>query len=312
MGKSNSGIRFIFVFCLFIVFVLPSGYAQVTPFKKSVMDSVHANEFSTSIGFTLNAGQSTTKTLTIGSDIGLMYATERSNFQLFESSYFNKIEKYSTDNRFAVMVTASLFDHDSVNGKIVENRVYPEPFALFSHDADRGLNWRYQVGGNMIYAFKPTKIFRIKIGAGLLYEMENWQMIKHDQLEDIDTLSDEDQQYIFETIGITREGKFFADNIRANIYSNLMCAFTKTINLNAFLDIQMPIIPPYKGLPQLDVFPLVNKLYPRITVDANLTFKIWDKVSFITNFACQYDKGKLPTYAPNFYYVFSQGLQIDL
>ena len=312
MRKRNSGIKFLIVLGFFITYLLPKVYGQVTPFKKSVMDSVHANEFNVSLAFTFNSGNNGTKTLTTGTEIGLLYARERSKYQLAQSSYFNQIDKFSTDNRFAAMVTASLFDHDSVGSKVVENRIYPEPFGLFSYDANRGLNWRWQLGGNIVYAFKPTKIFRIKIGAGLLYEMENWQMIKHNQLDYIDTLSEEDQQYIFETVGITREGKYLTHNIRANVYSNLMFAFTKTINLNAFFDIQMPFIPPFKGLPQLDVFPLVTKRYPRFTTDINLTFKIWEKVSFITSFTCQYDKGNLPTYAPAFIYAFSEGLQVDL
>ena len=70
--------------------------------------------------------------------------------------------------------------------------------------------------------------------------------LSRNQLLYPDTLSFTDQQYIFETLGINRQGKLFTDNIRANLCSNLIGAFSKTINLNALFNFQMPFSPPYK------------------------------------------------------------------
>lgn len=302
---------FSFLVILISSFILiPNGYAQVTPFQKSVLDSLKANQFNLSVAFALNAGQDGTSSLTSGTDIGMMYDTRRSNYELLQSSYFNRLESVSTSNRFIAMFRASIFSHDTVNSRIVEKRFYPEPFILYSYDANRALNYRWQFGINGVYAFKPTNIIRIKVGAGLLLEKENWQMVKYSQVPYLDTLPINIQQYLFDTIGITRAGKLFRDNIRANIYGNFICNFTKNINLNAFFDIQMPFVPPYHNLPQVSVFPVVTKLYPRITTNMQLSFNIWRKLNFITNFNLQWDKGQIPLYVPDFVYNISEGLQI--
>jgi len=312
MKKRNSETRFLYLLVLFMVIILPSGYGQVTPFQKSVMDSIEANSFNASIALGFNASHDATSSLTTSADVGLMYSTERSNFQLVQSSYFNRYERFSTDNRFIAMATASLFSHDSVGNKLIENKVYPEPFVLYSSDIMRALNWRWQFGVNTVYAFKPTRILRIKTGVGLLYEMENWQMVKHELVPYLDTLPDTIQKYLFETIGISKDGKLRRNNIRANAYANMMCAFTKNINLNAFIDIQMPFVPPYKDLPQIDEFPVVTKLYPRISFAMDFMVNIFGSLSFITHFAFQFDKGQIPLYAPNFMYNVSEGLQLEL
>ena len=294
-----------------IFIFLPSGNSQVTPFQKSVLDSLEANTFNMSIAFAFNASQDGSSSLTTGTDIGMLYATKRSNYEIIQSSYYNRLESFSSSDRFIALARAALFSHELRGEHVVEKRVYPEPFFLYSYDAGRALNARYQFGLNGVYAFKPTRIIRIRAGMGLFYEKENWQMIKQENVPYIDTFSTRVKSYIFDTVGITRDGQLRRDNIRANFYSNFNCTFTKNISMNAFVCVQMPFVPPYKNIPQLDVLPVVTKLYPRITFDMQLSIYVLKKLNFITTLHLMYDKGQIPIYVPNSLYNLTEGLQIS-
>ncbi len=305
---NRSLYQLLFVCCFFFI---SNSFAQVTPFKKSVLDSLVPNHFNVSIAFALNASQDGSSSLTSGTDIGIMYSTKRSSYQIAQSSYYNRLDSYSGSNRFAALFTGSLFSLDTVRTRLVQKAWYPEPFIFYSYDANRGLNHRIQFGVNAVHAFKPTQIIRIKMGAGLLYEKENWQMIKVEQLPYIDTFPLATRKYVFDTLGVTKDGRLIRDNVRANIYANFICTFAKNINLNAFVDVQMPFVPPYYDIPQKSIFPVVTKLYPRITISAQLSFTIWKKLAFITGFGLQSDKGQIPLYVPDFVYNLNEGLQIS-
>ena len=307
--KTQQCLNLLLFICCF--FLMGKSFGQVTPFKKSVLDSLQANQFNVSIAFALNASQDGSSSLTTGSDFGMMYSTRRSSYQIAQSSYFNRLDGYAGSNRFAAMLSGSVFSHDTLGTRLVEKAWYPEPFIFYSYDANRGLNYRIQAGVNAVHAFKPTQIIRIKMGAGLLYEKENWQMIKAEQVPYMDTFPIATQRYIFDTVGVTKDGHLIRDNIRANIYANFICTFAKNINLNAFIDVQMPFVPPYHDIPQKEVFPVVTKLYPRITINAQLTFSIWKKLAFITGFGLQSDKGQIPLYVPDFTYNLNEGLQLS-
>ena len=305
-GSKNS--RF-FATVFMVLFIFLSGYGQVTPFQKSVLDSLQANEFNVSLAFIFNSSQDGTNSITTGTDVGIMYSTKRSNYELVESAYKNRLENFSASDRMFVMLTCGLNSHDFDGKTIEEKRLYPEPFIMFSRDANRALNSRWQFGMNAVYAFKPTHIIRIKVGAGILYEKENWQMVKHEQVPYLDTFPQATQDYIFKTVGIGRDGSLLRDNIRANVYANFVCTFTKNISLNSFFDVQMPFIPPYHDLPQVSVFPVVTKLYPRLTMNMELTINILGKLNFVTAFSLQNDKGQIPLYVPDFVYSLNEGLQ---
>ena len=209
------------------------------------------------------------------------------------------------------MAKISMFSHDIEGEKITEKKIYPEPFSLYTYDANRGINYRWQWGLDVVYAFKPTKIIRIKVGAGLLYELENWQMIKQENLDALDTISIEEKNYLFDTVGINSKGQLYRNNIRLNLYANFICTFAKNINLNAFINLQQPFVPPYHNLPADPRFPVVTKRYPRITIDAHLSITIWGKLNLVTDFTLQYDKGQIPLYVPNFVYTLTQGLELN-
>lgn len=297
---------------IILLFQISKISAQVTPFEKSVLDSLSANDFNMSIGFAFNASEDGTKSLTTGTDIGLMYATKKSNYEIIQSSYFSRLESFSSSNRFIALLRADLFSHDTLGERVIEKRFYPEPYALYMYDASRSLNFRVQLGMNMVWAPKPTKLVRIKVGVGLLAERENWQMIKHEQLPTIDSLPPAVLSYIYDSVGINKQGRLERDNWRANLYSNLMFNFNKNINMNAFVSVQMPFIPPYSNLPQNSHFPVVTRRYPRLTLDMQLNIHVFGKFDFVTAFHYMYDKGQIPIYVPNSLYNFSEGLQFNL
>src|SRR5436305_9665315 len=83
-------------------------FAQATPFKKSVLDSLTANEFNASFAYSINLGQDGTSTLTTNADLGLLYSTQRSDYELNATSYFDRFEKTSTSNRFFSMLRVSM------------------------------------------------------------------------------------------------------------------------------------------------------------------------------------------------------------
>ena len=168
-----------------------------------------------------------------------------------------------------------------------------------------------QLGGNAVIAFKPTKVLRVKMGLGLLTEAENWQMITKEKLADLPTYSMAVQRLIYDTFGIRKDGSLLRNNLRANFYANFICTFNENINMNGFFCVQQPFSAPYKDLPQIPQFPTVTGLFPRITIDFQLSYHVWKKLDLITLFTCQYDQGQLPLYVPNLVYSLSQGFQIS-
>lgn len=300
-------VTLLFLFC----FSMSVCLGQATPFKKSVLDSLKANDFNGSIAYAFNLGQDGTSTFTTNADLGMMYSTRRSNYEITGSSYFNRFESTSTANRLYVIARFSLFSHDIVNGKLKENRIYPEPFSMYVFDANRGINYRWQWGVNGVYVFKPKRFFRIKAGLGILYEMENWQMIMQENLYQLDTIPVAEKRYLLDTVGINTKGQLFRNNVRINLYTNFMVAFGNNLNLSAYVGMQVPFVPPYHNLPADPRFPVVTKRYPRITIDTHLTYHIWKVLNLVTDFTLQYDKGQIPLYVPNFVYALTQGLDLD-
>ncbi len=285
--------------------------AQVTPFENSLLDSLSANEFNGSLSYGANLGQDGTSTLTTSANAAVMYSTAKSNYQLIGSNYFNRLDAMSTSNWLTSIAIASLFSHNIQGKTIKENKFYPEPFFYYCYDANRGINYRMQLGFNGVYAFRPTKIIRMKMGVGVLYEKENWQIIQEQNLNQLDSISQEEKDYLLDTVGINSKGQLFRDNFRLNLYANFICTFGKNVNLNAFVNVQEPFIPPYHNLPPDPRFPIVTKRYPRITTNMHLAVTILKSFSLVTDFTLQYDKGQIPLYVPNFVYSLTQGLGFD-
>ena len=309
--KGSSGFLPFYMIVFMCLFFLFEAEGQVTPFRKSVLDSLKANEFNLSIAFAFNASQDGISSAEGSTDLGMMYSTSRSSYEVLQSSYYSLLGGVTTFNRFAAIFKGTIFSHTIVDGYVKEKKVYPEPFVMFSEDANRALNYRWQFGLNGVYAFKPTKVIRMRMGAGLLYEKENWQMIGAGLLPYIDTFPDAVKHYIFDTIGVANNGELPRDNFRTNLYANFLCSFTNNISLNTFFDVQMPFKPPYHGLPVEDVFPVDTKLRPRILINMQLSINILRKLNVITEFLMLEDKGQIPVYVPDFAYNLSEGIQFE-
>jgi hypothetical protein len=65
-GVNNSLVRFILLFLLINMPGIPDGSGQVTPFGKSVLDSLQANDFNLSLAFAFNSSQDGSNTLATG------------------------------------------------------------------------------------------------------------------------------------------------------------------------------------------------------------------------------------------------------
>jgi hypothetical protein len=304
-------VKSILMHVLLLFCLLSQNTAQVTPFKKSVLDSIKPNDFNLSVAYTLNLSEDGTSSLVTNFDAGLLYSTRKNDYEIISSAYFNRTDENSTSNRFQVIVRAGINSHE-LKGKLNKtNRIFAEPFALYTYDANRGINYRMQLGGNAVIAFKPTKVLRVKMGLGLFTEAENWQMITKEKLVDLPTYPMAIQKLIYDTFGIRKDGSLLRNNLRANFYANFMCTFNENISMNGFFCVQQPFSAPYKDLPQIPQFPTVTGLFPRITIDFQLSYHVWKKLDLITLFTCQYDQGQLPLYVPNLVYSLSQGFQIS-
>ena len=275
------------------------------------MDSIKAKEFKFRVTFGMNLSQDGGSSFSTNSNIGFLYVTKKNDYHLDASRFINRYDKYASANRFFVMGYVGLGSHVSDQHAVQERRFYPEPFGLFSFDANRGINARLQLGTNMVIGFKPTKIFRAKAGAGLFVERQNWQMIKHDKMAEVQEMPEEIQKLIFDTVGISQSGTLIKNNMYLNLYANIAASWNQRLNVSGFFAIQQPFFPPYKGLPQIPQFPTVTRRYPRLTTDVQISFQIWKKIYMITQFYLQYDKGQLPLYVPNFVYSLSEGFEIN-
>ena len=306
-------MRYCILSLALIMSAIPGGnalFAQAPPFKKSVLDSMKVNDLRWNISFAFNLSRSESQSLTSYSDAGLLYYSKRNDYHFEMSHYRDRYNRFSTANRFYVLYYMGIFSHDRVNARLKEHLVYPEPFFLHSFDANRGIHMRDQLGLNLAVNLKPTKIWRQKAGTGLFLERTDWQLIKPENLVYLDTMPDNIKRLVYDTIGITRSGTWARNNIFFNIYSNFSLAPVKNVNINGYLSLQVPFKAPYGNLPQIPDFPTVTRRYARITTNIQLTYNVWRKISILSNFTLQYDKGQVPIRVPNLVYSWTQGLQV--
>lgn len=271
---------------------------------------MRVNELKWNLSFAFNLSRSESQSMTTYSDGALLYYSKRNDLHVEMSHYRDRYDQYSTANRFYFMYYMGIGSHDVKDGRLKEHKFYPEPFYLHSFDANRGIHARDQLGINAALNLNPTKFWRQKAGAGFFAERTNWQLIKHEKLAGIDTLPEEVQRLIFDTIGISHEGRWARNNVFFNLYSNFTIVPVKNLNINGYLAVQIPFQSPYGNLPQIPAFPTVTRRYARLTTNVQLTFYVWKKIALLTNFNLQYDKGQVPRYVPNVVYSLTQGLQL--
>ena len=99
------------IILFFFFFIQTDCMAQVTPFKKSVLDSLKANEFNGSFSYALNLGQDGTSTFTTNTDVGILYSNRRSDYELVGNGYRNRFEANSISNRLFVLAKVAMFSH---------------------------------------------------------------------------------------------------------------------------------------------------------------------------------------------------------
>jgi hypothetical protein len=287
--------------------------AQVTQFKKSVLDSLEQNRVYGVGGLSFLLNQDSKAELFALADASFLYATRKHTLEWLSSLNYNSTDQISSTNRFYSMIRAGLFRnvHDSANQRLLKKkRLFAEPFMFFQWDENRGIAQRWQTGINAVYALRSNQgNFKWNIGAGLVYEWEIWRVFSREKQQIFDTLPGPIKDFIQQVLGIDSRGRLFRDNWRMNFYSNLF--YDKNpFSVNLFLGLQQPFKAPFQGLPDIPFYPYPKKKFPRVTAEISLTYKISRYMSLLTRYYMQVDKGQLTQFVPDFVYSFSQGIAV--
>lgn len=294
-------------------FILASfiGSSQPDMFRKSVTDSLKNKDFKFNAGLTFNFNYDGNTSLFSNTRAALLYVRSRNDFHV-ETRYFRDIQDgRSSLNSFYAMAFAGLNSHRFESGRIMERRIFPEPFALFNKDPNRGIMARTQLGLNAAINLRSKEMLRLKAGVGGFAEFQVWQLVQPDQLKYLDTLPERLQRLVFDTIGVSRSGTWARNNCFLNVYANFSSRIGQSFFMNGFFCVQAPMLAPYGNLPQIPDFPTVTKRYPRITAIAQISYQIWKKLGLVTAIYCQYDKGQVPVYLTNVMFSISQGLELN-
>jgi hypothetical protein len=92
----------------------------MTPFMKSVLDSLHANQFNASISLAFATSQDGISSLVAYSDAALMYSNRRSNYSISENNSRSLYDGLSTSNHLYVLASGDVFSHDIKDSQLVE------------------------------------------------------------------------------------------------------------------------------------------------------------------------------------------------
>ena len=287
--------------------------AQVTQFKKSVLDSLEQNRVYGVGGLSFLLKQDSKAELFALADASFLYATRKHTLEWLSSLNYNSTDQISSTNRFYSMIRAGLFRnvHDSANQQVLKKkRLFAEPFLFFQWDENRGIAQRWQFGLNAVYAFRSqSSRLKCNIGAGLVFEKEDWRVFSREKQQAFDTLPPAFKQLIQQILGINSRGHLFRDNWRMNFYNNWFYD-SKPFSVNLFLGLQQPFKTPFEGLPNIPFYPYPKKKFPRVTAEISLTYKISRYMSLLTRYYMQVDKGQLTQFVPDFVYSFSQGIAV--
>ena len=309
MRKPSTLLLLIFCWC---TSQLPLA-AQVSQFKKSVLDSLEQNRLYGVGGLSFLLNQDSKAELFALADASFLYATRKHTIEWLSSLNYNSTDQISSTNRFYSMIRAGLFRnvHDANNPLLLKKkRVFAEPFVFFQWDENRGIAQRWQFGLNGVYAFR-SESSRVKwnIGGGLVYEKEDWRVFSREKQQAFDTLPPAFKQLIQQILGIDNRGHLFRDNWRMNFYSNWFYE-NKPFSVNLFVGLQQPFRAPFEGLPDIPFYPYPKKKFPRVTAEISLTYKLSRYMSLLSRYYMQVDKGQLTQFVPDFVYSFSQGIAV--
>lgn len=300
-------IRFFLLLCCF-----SQAYGQVSQFQKSVLDSVKVHKLYGVGALTFSLNKDSKTNFFFISDAAFLYASEKHTYELLSSLNFNSSDRVSNANRFYTMLRAGLWRNkwDRNHARLKKQRIYAEPFLFFQWDENRGISQRWQYGLNAVYARRyDHKHIKWNLGAGLLYEKEDWRVLSRDEFPQFDTLPTPIKEFIKQVLKIDDRGHLQRDNFRLNFYGNLF-AEIKSININLFLGFQQPLRTPFEGLPTIAYYPYPKKRFTRVTLDASISFKITRHASLITRYYLQADRGQLTQFVPDQVYTLSQGIAV--
>lgn len=306
--------HFIYIFFCWMVSgattILP---AQVTLFKKSVLDSLKNNQLYGVGGLSFLYSKDSETELFALADASFLYASGAHTFEWLSSLNYNSNNSVSSTNRFHSMFRAGLFRNNHLNNSTLlkKKRLFAEPFLFFQWDEKRGISQRWQSGINAVYAFRSDSgNFKWNVGAGVLFEQEDWRVFSREKQLAFDTLPPILKQLIQQILSLDSRGYLLRNNWRMNFYSNLWYE-SRAISLNLFFGVQQPFKAPFEGLPDIPFYPYPKKKFPRITADLSFSYKISRFLSLITRYYMQYDKGQLTQFVPDYVFSFSQGIAVS-
>ena len=287
--------------------------AQVTLFKKSVLDSLQENRLYGVGGLSFLYNKDDQAELFSLADAAFLYATNKHTFEWLSSLNYNSTDQVASTNRFHSMFRAGLFrnNHEENSRILKRKRLFAEPFLFFQWDEKRGISQRWQTGLNAVYAFRSDSgNLKWNLGAGLVYEKEDWRVFSREKQAIFDTLPPAFKELVRTILGLDARGHLIRDNWRMNFYSNLWYEH-RSLSLNLFLGLQQPFRTPFEGLPDIPFYPYPKKKFPRVTADLSLSFRISRYISLITRYYMQMDKGQLTQFVPDYVYTITQGISVS-
>lgn len=308
-------MRKLFVYILISCLGICSGnrlQAQVTLFKKSVLDSLKNKQLYGVGGLSFLYNKDSETELFALADASFLYTTGPHTLEWLSSLNYNSNNYISSTNRFYSMIRAGLFRNNHVNNSnlLKKKRIFAEPFVFFQWDEKRGISQRWQTGINAVYAFRSDSgNFKWNVGAGVFFEQEDWRVFSREKQLAFDTLPPVFKDLIQKILNLDSRGHLLRDNWRMNFYSNWWYE-SRAISLNLFLGIQQPFKAPFEGLPDIPFYPYPKKKFPRVTAELSLAYKISRYLSLVTRYYMQVDKGQLTQFVPDYVYSFSQGIAV--
>lgn len=153
--------------------------AQVTLFKKSVLDSLQNKRLYGVGGLSFLYNKDSETELFALADASFLYTTGPHTLEWLSSLNYNSNNSISSTNRFYSMIRAGLFRNNHVNNSnlLKKKRIFAEPFVFFQWDEKRGISQRWQTGINAVYAFRSDSgNFKWNVGAGVFFEQEDWRV----------------------------------------------------------------------------------------------------------------------------------------
>ncbi len=297
---------------LWLCMLIPAK-AQLTAFKKSRIDTAKVNDLMGTGFFAVTFNRSENSHLFFQTDLNLLVPTRQHVFDMALSSYFNGLEKFASDNRLYVMFRQNYRRHKVYGDSLKANRLHIETSQFFQYDEARGLLHRFQLGTNVVYipAFTQTNshVF-LNASLGVVYEWDYWRLIDRKFLPDLDSLPDDILQELEQLLGIDNKGNVPRNNFRLNASANFIADLSNKMSVNLYANLQLPFQKPFRGLPQLLVYPDVNKNYLRSTVEALWRYKISHALSVSLRFYLQHDKAQITPNTPDVVYTISPGLSV--